>query len=149
MSFKQRITGKFVLFKLLPLTLPSYIFVYIKQYCVCTCSSLLLNPTTSLTTSHKCSGKRSATGTTLLQTDDCPNTTTSCAASNCCNKYNPIMSLSMTHEEGLTEKKQNFSYYSLTIKLFYVSTMLLLFSCIVLVKSRYRIFKGVDLCTYF
>lgn len=111
MSFKQRITGKFLLFKLLPLTLPSYIFVYIKQYCVCTCTSLLLYPKTSLTTSHKCSGRRLAMGTSLLQTDDCPNTTISCAASNCYNKYNPIMSLSMTNGEGLTERKQKFSYY--------------------------------------
>ena len=101
-GFKQRITGKFLLFKLLPLTLPSYIFVDIKQYCVCTCTSLLLYPKTSLTTSHKCIGRRPTTGTSLLQTDDCPNTTRSCAASNCYNKYNPIMSLSVTHGEGLT-----------------------------------------------
>ena len=50
-------------------------------------------------------------GTSLLQTDDCPNTTRSCAASNCYNKCNPIMYLSMTHGEGLTERKQKFSYY--------------------------------------
>lgn len=88
-------------------------------------------------------------GTSLLQTDDCPNTTISCAASNCYNKYNPIMSLSMTNGEGLTERKQKFSYYRPFILCINNAIIVHLYSLSVQVKGRYRILEGVDLGTYF